>query len=148
MMIIKVIYIFGPIALALSLVPMFKDNMNMWLSGFIGTSCVLVTQNVLLNLQVLYLSASAQGIMTGASNGILSTNMSTVFNVVIIALHISVFWLTKQWISGGGAGAVFSNAINAASMVAGVKMAGMVAGKGAATGGNVDNAADAFKNKS
>lgn len=147
--IIKALYIVGPLALLLSLVPGWRDNFSAWLSAFIGTSCVLVSQNILLKLQIVFLQNAYNGIWNNTSNAAtVSAPMSTIFNVTIIALHISVFWFTKQWIAGGSAGQVFSNAINAASTAAGARMGAAIPNRKGSESSTVDNAADVFKNRS
>lgn len=142
-MIIKVLYIVGPLSFALSLIPMFKDQMNNWISAYVSTCSCLVTQDILRKL--LDVSFETIGVSAAAPSGFF---VSQILNVTIVALHISVFWLTKQWVGNASAGSVFSNAISAMSAAAGAKLGSAMgnAGGGGGASSNAEKAADAFQN--
>jgi hypothetical protein len=134
LMISKLFYAIGPIVIAFSILPVFKDKFSQWFGVYVNCLCVPFTCNL---LDTIYYSIINQG-LTGEA--IANPIALSVFNLVFIICYCLVFWVTSFYAGSSGAAKVLSTAVGAATTAISMG-AGLVAGGGAATvsggGGNI-----------
>lgn len=138
-MMTKILIILGPLAFAFSILPCFRKQLEQWFSTLVTTGMTLTTINILdaiinsvtghlfantLNADVMF-----ENIMGGQSIQIVA------FDLVIIILYCSAFWLTSKIVGKGDAGRVLSKAVTLATTMAGIAITGAVAAGTGGTGG-------------
>lgn len=148
-MLLKVI---GPLAIAFSILPIFKDKYAEWLGTWLNSGFVLITFNIIDHFVIaMYNIVYGLAIKTGPGS------MGIAFAIICISpiLYLSVFWLTSKYVGSkdGGmiAGKTISTAItatamtlNASAMMAGGGGMGSMGG-GSAGGSILGKAGDIFK---
>lgn len=126
--------IVSPLAMAFSMLPIFKDQVEKLLAICINACFVGLTMNI---LDTMLFDSLFQKVISS-----LDDPAADVFNYIIIAstcftvviLYLMAFWLTAKYVGSGAAAAIMSTATTAATMMAmgAVKAASM--GSKAATG--------------
>lgn len=133
----KILVILGPLAFAFSILPTFKRQLEQWFSTLTTTCLTLTTLNILDSL----IDAMTGNIFAHMTwEDVISISSITggrnleliAYNLVVIVLYCSAFWLTSKVVGKGDAGRVLSKAVGAvttmASIAIGAAAAGAVAG--------------------
>jgi len=135
LMISKLFYAIGPIVIAFSILPVFKDKFNQWFGVYVNCLCVPFTCNL---LDTIYFSIINEG-LTGEV--VANPIALSVFNLVFIICYCLVFWVTSFYAGSSGAAKVLSTAVSAAttaiSLGAGALASGIGGASGGAGGGNI-----------
>ncbi len=131
----KMFFIIGPLAIAFSMIPAFKDKLSAWFGVYLNCLFVPITIN---GMDYLYYSNIAEGLR---GTEIINPMINTAFNIVIVICYCLAFWMTSFYVGSSGAGKVLSTAASAATTVAGMAI-GKLGGGGAAAmsdsrGGNI-----------
>jgi hypothetical protein len=133
LMISKLFYAIGPIVIAFSILPVFKDKFSQWFGVYVNCLCVPFTCNL---LDTIYYSIINAG-LTGEA--VANPIALSVFNLVFIICYCLVFWVTSFYAGSSGAAKVLSTAVGAAttaiSMGAGALAGGAASAAGGAGGG-------------
>jgi hypothetical protein len=128
--ILKILICLGPLAIAFSILPLFRKGVEMWFSTIITTLFVFTTLNILEHIQMAGLAYfKKEGIFAVASEGPYA--MMT-FELVNLILYTMAFWLTGKVVGKGDAGRVLSKTIGIAALAAGAAVTG---GASAVAGG-------------
>lgn len=98
-----ILWCIGPLAITMSILPMFKDKWKEWLNTWLVMKGALITY-ILLD-QVILALESSKGLSTYYSrfedfdqNNVMAIGLHFSFGI----MHIMVIWLTKIWIGGDG----------------------------------------------
>ena len=136
MILAKVMFAIGPLVVAFSIIPVFKDKLANWFGVYLNCLFVPLTVNVLDYIFYSNIAESLKG--TGVSNPLIEI---TVLIVTIICYCLS-FWLTSFYVGSSAAGRVLSTAASVGQAAVG-KAVGMFGGSGngssggGASGGNI-----------
>lgn len=153
--IFKILLIVGPLAIAFSILPVFRGKLEEWFSTLLTMGFTFVTFNLLDILFYAHLSAVVDSSFFAGGN----LNRFTVlaFDIALIICYIMVFWFTSKYVGKCDAGRFMTKFVGLATLGAMVLMSGgaaaPAAGGAAAMGGGVKGAAaagaasDAFKNE-
>lgn len=126
---VSFLYAVGPLALALSIIPMFKSLASKWLQSFIYVHFWYLTLGVLDLLFKVYLQSYASMTLPTAGNSEMSVytfsgndNMMNylITNIVVILCYILVPYLTSFYVGSSHAGAFMSKMVGIATAAAGV----------------------------
>jgi hypothetical protein len=128
---VSFLYAVGPLALALSIIPMFKQLATKWLQSFIYVHFWYLTMAVLDLLFKVYLQsynspnltaggATTSEIVMTTQNGGLLTYLLT--NCVVIISYLLTPYLTSLYVGQSGAGAFMSKVAGAAMAAGGIGM--------------------------
>jgi hypothetical protein len=147
----KVLICLGPFALAFSVLPMFRNQVDNWFGTLLGTGLVFVTLNI---LDVMFYEYVKNYITTA---NIIDNRINFIsniaFNLAIVISYLCAFWLTSKMIGKGDSGKILSKGVSLATMAAMAALSGGAssAGSGSSNSSNVGNVAssteDAFKDK-
>lgn len=141
----KFLLVIGPLALAVSIVPMFRNQIDIWFGTLINVGLVVTTMHILdcLMYGLINITYSAD------SFSYEDMHVVNAVNATIVVLYLMSFWLTSKWIGKGDGGRFVSKAVTLATMAT-MAVAGIAAGAGAKAGGksgsNVGNIVNTFKN--
>ncbi len=136
--IIKIMYCVGPLAIAFSVLPVFKDNIKIWFGTLLNASFVFTTMNILDS--IIYASMSFLWKDASSFNEMSSYGIQ-IYNITIVILYTMSFWLTSKYVGKGDAGRVLTKGVMiAAAAVGGVAMMG--GGAAASASSNVSRVAD------
>jgi hypothetical protein len=129
----RIFFILGPLAVAFSMLPVFKDKLSQWFGVYLNCLFVPITLN---GLDFLYYSTIHEA-LRGTTE--INPLVDTVFQVVMIIVYCLSFWLTSFYVGSSSAGRVLSTAATAAT-----SLVGYLAGSAAtasrtipASGGNI-----------
>ena len=129
------LYIIGPIAISLSVLPVFGQLAKKWFQNYLSVQCWSITLIILDNLVVLYrnLTQHRLGLMTGLSVSEAVEKLDMVLITIVIAiLYLMVPYLTSLFV-GQTQSAVYPAkvvATGAAATILAAKGAAMVGGAG------------------
>jgi hypothetical protein len=145
----KVLICLGPFALAFSVLPMFRNQVDNWFGTLLGTGLVFVTLNILDVMFYEYVKSymNTANVIDNRANYL----ANIAFNISIVISYLCAFWLTSKMIGKGDSGKILSKGVSLATMAAMAAVSGgaSAAGSGAAKMGNAGNVAssskDAFK---
>jgi hypothetical protein len=130
----KLFYVIGPIVLAFSILPVFKDKLNQWVGVYLNCLCIPFTMNLLDTIVFSVVGKAYSG------DSIADPVAITMFGVCMTICYALSFWVTSFYCGSSGAAKVMSTAIGAAttaiSMGAGM-MAGGASAAGSGSGGNI-----------
>ena len=132
------LYITGPIAISLSVLPVFGQLGQKWFQNYLSVQCWSITLVILDNLVVLYrnLSQHQLGLMTGLSVSEAAEKLDMLLITIVIAiLYFMVPYLTSLFI-GQTQSAIYPAkvvATGAAATILAAKGAAMVSGAGGAS---------------
>lgn len=129
----KLFYVIGPVVIAFSILPVFKDKLNQWIGVYLNCLCIPFTMN-LLDTIVFSVVAKAH---TGDS--IANPIVISMFGICMTVCYALSFWVTSFYCGSSGAAKVMSTAVGLASQAINVGM-GKLAGSGTtrgAAGGNI-----------
>ena len=134
------LYITGPIAITLSVLPAFGQLLQKWFQHYLSVQCWSITLIILDNLVVLYRNLTQQrlGLMNGLSVSEAAEKLDMLLITLVIALlYFMVPYLTSLFI-GQSQSAVFPARVMGTAVAA-----TLVAAKGAAVAGGNGTAATA-----
>ncbi|MFN7012659.1 MAG: hypothetical protein ACK4ON_00145 [Bacteroidia bacterium] len=145
----KVLICLGPFALAFSVLPMFRNQVDNWFGTLLGTGLVFVTLNILdvMFYEYVRIYMNTVNVIDNSTN--FFGNIA--FNISIIISYLSAFWLTSKMIGKGDSGKILSKGVTLATMAAMAAVSGGASslGSGETKMGNTGNVAssskDAFK---
>jgi hypothetical protein len=142
----KFLLVIGPLALAVSIAPIFRNQVDIWFGTTITTGLVITTMHILdcFMYGLINMISSADSFTTE------DARISTVINITIVIMYLMSFWLTSKWIGKGDAGRFVSKAVTLATLatLAFVGAGAAAAGKGGGGAANVGNVVDTFKKSS
>lgn len=137
----KVFFVIGPLVIAFSILPMFKEKLEKWFNVYMTLLLVPITLNILDSLVWLVMNSATIGLSTNAGADL-------IFGLVIIAVYILSFWITSFIAGTAEAGKVLSTstAIVSAASTAGIgKLGSMMKGRLGSGGTGPSDAASAAK---
>ena len=137
----RVFYIIGPLALLFSMLTMFRDKMSKWF----GMWLLLLFNPMTTNLLSALIMSMTVASMTDAVDGsyTYTTGLGVIiFNLIIILCYILSFWVTGFFVGSPDAGKVLSTAGAIASDVA---SGGALSQAGKGIAGAATSALDSFK---
>lgn len=147
--------IISPLAMAFSMLPIFKDQMKKLLSVFFNACFVGLTMNILDHMFFDTLFEKIVGALNAPDADIFNYIMIAATCFTIVIFYLMAFWLTSKYVGSPGAAAIMSTAITAttmAAMAAGKimgsvgSMAGSSGGGGGSPEGNIiKSAAESIK---
>lgn len=131
--IFKILLVLGPLALAVSIIPAYRGQADIWFGTLITTGVVLTTMHVIDCFTYGLLSMIWESKDYSFEDGYIVTATNT----VMIVAYLMTFWITSKWIGKGDAGRFISKTVGLAAMATGMAAAGVMAAKGgaAAAGG-------------
>lgn len=135
----KFFIIIGPLAIAFSILPVFEKQISIWFGTVLNTGFVFTTLNILDHISL----GMFEYILEEGADGILFPNYVITFDIVLLVVYLSAFWLTSKYVGKGDAGRIMSKMVGIATAAAALMTGGASA---AATGGNLANAVNAGKN--
>jgi hypothetical protein len=146
---LKIFIVLGPLALAFSILPMFKGKLEEWFGTVLTLGFVFVTYNILDMIFYAHMSGIVNdpAIIAGGT----AHNNPTVtfaFDLAYLIAYIMVFWITSKYVGKGDAGRFMTKAVGLATIGAMLLMSGgaAAAGKSSQTLGNIaSTAGDTFK---
>jgi hypothetical protein len=145
----KMLLVFGPLAMAFSIFPMFRDKAEKWLATTLNIGLVITTMNIIDHfMYALYADMFTNDSDTGFDDVLAAAGI----NLAMVAFYLLSFWLTSKWVGAADAGRVVSKGIAAAavatSAMAGAAVMGAGGGKGAGggSGGRGQNLAKSVQN--
>ncbi|TYK32831.1 hypothetical protein [Bacteroides pyogenes] len=143
--ILKLLVIFGPLAFAFSILPVFKKQLSVWFSALCGCCVVFIVLNVLDGLSagvykyILYESPHS------FSDTTLSLEMLAI-DLALLGAYCSCFWIAGKIVGGGDAGKIISRVSSILTSFATMVIAGKAVGA-KAVGGRESSAIDPSKRK-
>jgi hypothetical protein len=142
----RILIIIGPLALAFSIIPAFKEKMDQWFQTLLTLAFVFTTFNFLDHLMFDFMDRLGHV----AGNSMMDYQVGMVFNVCMIIAYFMSFWFTSKWVGSAQAGRFVSKAVmfGTAAMGAAVSAGmGAVGGKmGAGAQKDVSNVIGSVKN--
>lgn len=130
----KLFYVIGPVVLAFSILPIFKDKVGQWLGVYLNCLCIPFTMNL---LDTIVFSVVGKA-YTGES--IADPVVISIFGICMTICYALSFWVTSFYCGSSGAAKVLSTAVGVAAQAVSMGMSAM-AGAGAASvggkGGNI-----------
>jgi|GEM_PF-2371480 len=136
----RIFFALGPLAIAFSILPMFKDKIVNWFGVFLNILFVPLTCNLLDVIIFSNLNVAIRGLTTD------SPDMVLIFNVVMIVCYCLAFWLTSFYVGSSAAGRVLSTAVAGATSVVTGLYGAAAGGAGAAASGAAGKAGNIIEN--
>lgn len=140
----KIFFALGPLAIAFSMLPMFKDKIGNWFGVYLNILFVPLTCNL---LDVIIFSNMSNAL---SGQAVVNPMISVVFNVVMIICYCLSYWLTSFYVGSSAAGRVLTTAVSSAGMLVsgglsklGGAAAGAAASKAKGAGNIIENTAGA-----
>lgn len=125
--IFKILLVLGPLALAVSIVPAYRGQADVWFGTLITTGLVITTMHLIDCFSYGLISMVWDSKKYSFEDG---TVVATI-NIALIVVYLMTFWLTSKWIGKGDAGRFISKTVGLAAMAAGAAGgAGLAAAKG------------------
>jgi hypothetical protein len=118
----KIFYVIGPIVIAFSILPVFKDKFSQWAGVYLNCLCVPFTLNL---LDTIIFSVIGKA-WTGEAYA--SPYSITIFGVCMTICYALSFWITSFYCGSSGAAKILSSAVTMATTAANY---GMSLGAGA-----------------
>lgn len=120
----KVFFVLGPLAIAFSMLPVFKDKLANWFGVYLNCLFVPLTLNV---LDYIYYSNIAEAFK---GTEMINPVVHTCFNIVMIVCYCLAFWITSFYVGSSSAGTVLSQAAGVATSVIQRSMGNVFGGTG------------------
>lgn len=118
----KIFYAIGPVVIAFSILPVFKDKFAQWSGVYLNCLCVPFTMN-LLDTIIFSVVDNAW-----AGDEVASPYSITIFGVCMTICYALSFWITSFYCGSSGASKVLSTFVATATQAANLALGG--AGKG------------------
>lgn len=131
---VKVLLCLGPLAFAFSIIPAFKNQINIWAGALLNALFCFLTINIL--------DSITYGMLTDVSDYLSSDNSIThqwdscCLSITMMVLYLSVFKLTAKYVGQAEVGSIIGKAMALAAVAAGAALMGGGAAGGGATSGN------------
>ena len=107
----KIFFEIGPLVMAFSMLPMFKDKLANWFGVYLNVLFVPLTCNLLDVIIYSNIRSTFQG------NGNTSPMVQVTFNTVMIICYCMAYWLTSFYVGSSGAARLLTTAVSSASTV-------------------------------
>ncbi|HEY0655498.1 MAG TPA: type IV secretion system protein [Chryseosolibacter sp.] len=117
----KIFYVIGPVVIAFSILPVFKDKFSQWAGVFTNCLCVPFTMNL---LDTIIFSVVGQA---WTSDSYASPYSITIFGVCITICYALSFWITSFYCGSSGAAKIMSTAVTMATSAVGYAMSSAAA---------------------
>lgn len=129
----KIFYAIGPIVIAFSILPVFKDKFGQWAGVYLNCLCVPFTMNL---LDTIIFSVIGKA-WTGES--LASPYSTMIFGMCMTICYALAFWITSFYCGSSGAAKIMSTAVSVATQAATMAMSGGASGAAgsSATGKNI-----------
>jgi len=134
----RLLYVLGPLAIAFSILPPFKDKLAGWFSMFLNALCVPFTLAII--------NAIFQRMFIAfATNSVMSSSFFIIINTCYIISVCMAFWFTSFYVGSSASSKIMSMAVGAATALAsgGMKMLAAKGGQAVAGGGGGNNPIEA-----
>lgn len=100
----RILYVIGPLAIAFSIIPAFKDKLSAWFGMYLNCLCVPFTLNII------------NGVFYNMSHALLkgryiSGDLFIIFNICYIVVICLAFWITSFYVGSSGASKIMSMAV-------------------------------------
>lgn len=132
--VLKVLIIIGPLAFAFSILPAFKNQINIWAGTYLNVAFVFTTLNILDAIII----TSMEYLSEGNSVSISSPQANMAFAMTQIIMYLSCFWLTSKFIGKADGGMALTKMVGMAAAATAMVITGGAAA-GAMAGGGVTN---------
>ncbi|MFZ1806406.1 MAG: type IV secretion system protein [Cyclobacteriaceae bacterium] len=135
----KLFYVIGPVVLAFSILPIFKDKLNQWVGVYLNCLCIPLTMNLLDTIIFSVVGKAYSG------DSLADPAAITMFGIVMTICYALSFWVTSFYCGSSGAAKVMSTAVGAATTAVSMGV-GKIASAAAAArsgGGIIENTASA-----
>lgn len=143
-LIFKVLLCFGPMALAVSVIPMMKNQADTWFGTTLGAGMALTTINIIDHIVYTIYEVTVLQSNSGSFEAE-QISYTIISSLSIMIMYLMSFWLTSKWIGKGDAGRFVTKAITLAAMAA--TMGGAAAAAKAKGGSNMfSNITNAVQN--
>jgi hypothetical protein len=113
----KIFYVIGPVVIAFSILPVFKEKFSQWSGVFLNCLCVPFTMNL---LDTIIFSVIGKA-WTGEAYA--SPYSITIFGVCMTVCYALAFWITSFYCGSSGASKIMSTAVTAATQGASMVLA-------------------------
>lgn len=108
----KIFYVIGPIVIAFSILPVFKDKFSQWAGVYLNCLCVPFTMNL---LDTIIFSIVGK---TWQTDSYASPYSITIFGVIMSICYALSFWITSFYCGSSGAAKVVSTFVTTATSAA------------------------------
>lgn len=129
----KLFYVIGPVVLAFSILPIFKDKVGQWLGVYLNCLCIPFTMNL---LDTIVFSVVGKA-YTGES--IADPVVISIFGICMTICYALSFWVTSFYCGSSGAAKVLSTAVGVAAQAVSAGMGSIAAAGAAKAGGSGGN---------
>lgn len=128
---LKILLVLGPLAFAFSILPVFKNQINVWASATLNFAFASITMEIIHALDVQYLFSS--------STFPLDFENSAAYNLSKIIIYTMPFWFTSKYVGKGEGGAFVGKMMGMATTALAMVMTGGTTAAGGAKGtlGNI-----------
>lgn len=123
----RILYVLGPLAVAFSILPPFKDRLSGWFGMFLSCLCVPFTVNIINGIYQNMIAAMQTG-------GLITPALILVLNTIYIMVICLAFWFTSFYIGYSGASKALSVAVATTSAL--VSQGLRLINKGGGSSGN------------
>lgn len=139
----RLLIIVGPLALAFSVLPAFKNTINTWAGTYLNIGFVFTTLNIIDALMLKSIAIVTNNPDTTTAG--FSELAALMTSVTYIILYLSSFWITSKFVGKGDGGTPITKLVGMAAAAAAIAMTGGAAAGAAASGqgGNVGSALNA-----
>jgi len=131
----KLFYVIGPVVLAFSILPIFKDKVGQWLGVYLNCLCIPFTMNLLDTIVFSVVGKAYTG------DSIANPMVISTFGICMTVCYALSFWVTSFYCGSSGASKVMSSAITwgtqMASLGASMLANGAATAASGASGGNI-----------
>lgn len=142
--VVKLLIILGPLAFAVTILPVFKNQLSQWFGTIVNAGLVFTTLNILESIMAAVFAHIIAPKSVFDIEQYTTGSEMLALDIIIIVMYCSVFWITSKIVGKGDAGRVISKLVGAATAATAIVLGGTAAV--GASGGNVSNVASAGKN--
>jgi hypothetical protein len=126
----KIFYAIGPVVIAFSILPVFKDKFGQWAGVYLNCLCVPFTMNLLDTIVFSVIGKAWTG------EALASPFSTTIFGICMTVCYALAFWITSFYCGSSGAAKIMSTAVSVATQAATMAMSGGAASAAGASGGS------------
>lgn len=136
----KILIIVGPLALAFSIIPSFRDKLEQWFQALLTVGFAFTTIHILDHLYYDMMATMWDEILSGTGEGTASDfdiMGKIIFDLGLLIAYSMTFWITSKFVGSSEAGRFISKGIGLTAMAVGsvVSSIGLSGGGAAAKGG-------------
>jgi TrbL/VirB6 plasmid conjugal transfer protein len=125
----KLFYVIGPVVLAFSILPIFKDKVGQWLGVYLNCLCIPFTMNLLDTIVFSVVGKAYTG------DSLANPMVISMFGICMTVCYALSFWVTSFYCGSSGAAKVMSTAVGAAAQAISMGMGKFAASGAAAASG-------------